>query len=493
MDDGYKMNGPRDDGREKKEIALFLGDDGKKLRAGGGELYDVDKEFRKTRKNRSLLVPLSLVVMVILMSGLAWGITGMINRRAKSVEVDIRSFEDLKLRDLLDSAKRYDADLDRATRELAALEGDRQSRLESIEEKRRADLALLEAVNLPEDERARRRRNIEGEAAAAARTVRAALETVIQEKKIEIAAVQKKIASYDARSVEEARKQQEVLDNQQRLYELEKQRLTSFYQERLASLEDALRQEQIQGRRAVERAIAELSAAHKREVTELTARYNPAWKAEEPAAQVLSRAASLGPGAALPLPQRTAPPGSPVAAERVRAFAETYDGLRLVLLRLAETPYLNSVPQALSTADASAASLGQEYLTLLAASAQAVSSRNARIGELERSMAEARLRLDAVATALTVYVRSVNAAGIVVEGSGKTDIALFIDPQYMVDAVSGRSAWIFRGDDEPVAEVVLERRGETVFCRILRMEDSMAVLPFDKVLLNLTNRLEVRP
>lgn len=487
------MSGPSDEGREKKEIALFLGDDGKKLRAGGGELYDVDKEFRKTRKNRSLLVPLSLAGMVILMSGLAWGITGMINRRAKSVEVDIRSFQDLNLRDLLDSAKRYDADLDRATRELAALEGDRQSRLESIEEKRRSDLALLEAVNLSEDERVRRRRSIEGEAAAASRNIRAGLDPVIQEKRVEIAAIQEKIASYDARSIEEAKKQQEVLDNQQRLYELEKQRLTSFYEERLASLEEALRQEQIQGRRTLERAVAELSAAHKREMADLTARYNPTWEAEEPAAKVLSGAGSIGPGAAHPLPQRTAPAGSPVAAERVRAFAETYDGLRLVLGRLAETPYLNSVPKALSAADASAAALGQEYLALLAASAQAVSSRNARIGELERAVAEARLRLDAAAVALTAYVRSVNAAGIVVAGRGTADIALFIDPQYMGDAGSGRSAWIFRGDDEPVAEAVLERRGDTVFCRILRLEEGMAVRPFDKVLLNLTNRLEVRP
>lgn len=479
MDNGYEIAVPDGEITERRDISLFLGDDQKTLRAGGGELYDATREFEKTRFYRNHLVLASLVAVVLVTSIAAWLITTEINRRMTKVDIDIQSFQDLNLRDILDSAKRFNDELDRSVRDLASLEMDRDARLERIRDKKRADILLLEATALSAEDAARRRRAIDAEAASAERLVMETYEPDIRDKRIEIAAIQEKIASYDTRSMETARKQQEVFDNQQRVYELEKERLASSYEQRIASLEETLRQEQVNGRRELEKAVANFVRL-----------YNPLWPSHDPVGSILSAAPPEVPVPPVALPS-VAPTGSAVGTDRVNRFSKAHAEASLILSRLGEVPYTNSVPAALRYSSGALAVLGAEYTGLLSASSRLIEERNRRIADLENRVEESSRHLEAAVTALTVYVRNINVAGIVIESSSTPEAALFIDPLFMDDAINGRPAWIFRGDDELVAEVELFRRGKTVWCRIGSLREGYSVRPFDRVLLKLTGTREV--
>ncbi len=87
-----------------------------------GTRYDFEAEFSRTKKNRQLLVTFVTLATIVLFGGAAFLTARLIQERTRSMPVDVQAFEDINLRDLLDTAKRNESDLDRAKLELKALE-----------------------------------------------------------------------------------------------------------------------------------------------------------------------------------------------------------------------------------------------------------------------------------------------------------------------------------------------------------------------------------
>ncbi len=477
--------------KRRDEINLFLGKSVEKLRAGGGPGYDLVTEFRRTKKNFSPMVPLSIVAVILIFIGASWAITSAIDRQARSVSVDIQAFEDLNLKDLLDQAKTTMNDLNAALAELTALENEFASELSRIKDERASAIAVADTL-APADA-TKRRAEVDQEAVQKERAVKADFERRLADKRKTVKSLQDRAAAYDARSVEEARKQQETLDNQQKLFNIEKEKLTSSYEKRLAAANAKLKTEKADGAARLKQAIAQLTeryerelsqltAKYERELAETTARYNPEWTDERG-----SGLASANPKAARPpiirAPDR-APVGSPVDLGELRSAAGNYDDLRFLIGKLRAVPYLNSVPGALSAADSTAAALAGNYVKLVDESSAANRQRDERIAALEDTLAKARSRIDSYQFAFSGFARDENEAGFVLDTRNPERVLLYIDPFFHV--AEGTSAWVFRSVDEPIAELKLRRDGDVFVGRVERTEPGYSLQPFDRILLKLT-------
>ena len=495
MDNGNKIvpsEAESSKSKEKQEIALFLGDDSKQLRAGGGPGYDLITEFQKTKNNRRPVVTVALIGIMAIVGIASWVITTLIDRNSRTVTVDISRFEDLNLRDLLDSAKRFNDELDRAIRDLKILEADMNTELEGIESRKRSSLTVIGALGLAPAELNRRKKALEQDTEKEIGALRARFDPQIKEKQALIASLQEKLSSYDTRSMKEAQKQQKLLDNQQQLYELERQRLTKFYEDRISTLDAAIQQEKTQSRVRLETTIKELTAKHTKEMDDLTALYNPAWSAEDAVSAILGKAREK-PSNPFVAVSRNLPAGAIPDRASIDGTIQAYADMQLVLSRLKAVPYLNSVPGALAFLEAAGGVLGQDYVRLLSSSAEAVTTKNSQINRLENNVSSLDSRLEVIASAFTAYSRSVNAAGIVLDERNPSKILLYIDPLYGENATANRTAWLFRGDDALVAELLLLREGATVYGRTIRLEEGLTVKPFDKLVLKLTNPPEATP
>ncbi|GAB1482117.1 hypothetical protein MASR2M78_09320 [Treponema sp.] len=75
--------------------------------------------------------------------------------------------------------------------------------------------------------------------------------------------------------------------------------------------------------------------------------------------------------------------GVPIDTASIQDTTSRYDDLRLLIGRLREVPYINSVPGALAAIDEASAKIVSEYAALLVASAASVRSRDTQISKLE--------------------------------------------------------------------------------------------------------------
>ena len=69
------------------------------------EVYSLDKEFAKTKKNKNYKVHLFVAGFVLVIVGLTYLYTASLNENNLNVEVDIKEFEDLRLKEVLQSAR----------------------------------------------------------------------------------------------------------------------------------------------------------------------------------------------------------------------------------------------------------------------------------------------------------------------------------------------------------------------------------------------------
>lgn len=463
----------------RDEILLFLGNETEKLRAGGANTYDLVSEYRKTKANRQPIVPIVIVAITVVVLGVSLLVTRVIDNQSRKVSVDIKSFEDLNLQDLLDMAKRNNDELDKVTRDLTTLQSTLRTEINKIADQRRADLALADAMKLTPEEAAKRHREIEADAAAKIRKVNQQYNPLIKAKSDEVTALQSKIAAYDAGSLERARKQQAELDNQRQVFELEQQQLKDFYEKRIADLEASLQAEKAENVRRQRATIAEL-----------TARYNPTWTDERAAALAAGE-----PGRARPANPKfpaEAPRGSPLGTDEIRATAARYDDLRYLVGRLRGVPYLNSVPGTLASVDEASAGLAADFAGLITTVANNALTRDSRILKLESSLVEMRSKAESYDYAMAGYASLATESGIVIDPRNSSRVAVYIDPLYHISE-EGAAAWVFRADDEPIAELTLRREGDQTFALVDRIEAGQDIRPFDRILIKSSSRSEVAP
>jgi hypothetical protein len=472
--------GPAAPEHRHDEIMLFLGNETEKLRAGGANSYDLVSEYRKTKANRQPIIPIVIVVITVVVLGVSLLITRVIDTQSRKVAVDIQSFEDLNLQDLLDMAKRNMDDLDKASLELATLQSSLRTDLNKIADQKRADLALADAMKLDPEALAKRHRDIEGDASAKIKAANEKYGPQIKTKEQEVSALQSKIAAYDSGSLEKARKQQAELDNQRQVFEHEQQQLKDFYEKRIAELQASLEAEK-----------AENERRQKAMIAELTSRYNPTWTEERALALAAAGEAAKSRPANPKFPAE-APRGSPIATDAIRSTATRYDDLRYLIGRLRGVQYLNSVPGTLAAMDEAGADLAADFTSLLQTVSTNAVTRDQRILRLESALVETRSSVDSYDYALAGYASFASESGIIIDPREKTRVVVYIDPLYHISG-EGAAAWVFRADDEPIAELTLRREGEKTFASVDRIEEGQEIRPFDRILIKSSSRSEVTP
>jgi hypothetical protein len=472
--------------KRRDEVRVFLERGSEVLRAGGGPTYDLATEYAKTRKNRTVFVPLIIGAVILAVAAAALVTTSLIDAQTRRVSVDITAFEDLNLKDLLDVAKRNIEEMDRAILERDALEKELASGLDGIA----LELASLRKVNqslgLSAAELAAKSRETEAPLLAKEKALRQRLEPLIIDVKQRIADLEVRIAAYDQRGLEQARKQQEALDNQDQKFAIEKQQLTDQYEAQIAQLEKTLAAERREADARVQRTAAALTDRYTRELAAMEAKYNPSW--DDAKAQAMAASADRTPAAPL-LPVPAALPAEfPLPASVHGDFQAAFGSLREALARLRTVPYINAVPSYLKASEAATGDMAAGYLKLLDAAVAAIRDRNAGISARDGTIGRLTASLDHTQAVrgqfdygLSFFSRSEGDAGFVVDPRDGQNILVFVDPLYQnVDSVR---AWVFRTDDAPVAELILHRRGAEVVGTVVKIETDMTLLPFDRILL----------
>ncbi|MCX7786569.1 MAG: hypothetical protein N2442_02585 [Spirochaetes bacterium] len=480
MGDERKIEGTNSDVRDlvEKSKSLFLQELASEFRQRQAQ-YNLETEFAKTKQNRSLLVPVVVAGIVLFFLAGAVGVTLYIEKKSREVQVGAQAFESVNLRDVLDTAKRLEQDLSKAKKDLEDLQDSQRAEIEQarLGFQRESEL-IATSTDLTEPAKTERLQAAQLRLNRQLQAIQASYAPRIAAKEKEIQGIQKQMDSYDARQVQRAREQEEILNNQRRLYEMEMERTLKAHANELRELNQRYTRE-IEGLKKYQQdLVAVLKANHAREIASLILKYNPTGVSDA-VAPLLT--ASIDPAVLQArLPRFNS---SLLTAEglldvgALSRLSQKLNELGSVLGELKKIPFQNVVPSIIAQIEARQKEVAILYEQILEVFNRGIQQKNAAL----RSQEETIRGLNRYVYAVEQLLIQNREQGYVLDPREPRNLLVVVDKLRVV--TPGSVARVFRRDDEYIGKIRYEGEAGKASWVVLELKDPQnPIRPFDKVM-----------
>lgn len=445
-----------------------------KIDAEKPELYDLETEFAKTRKNKSLLVAGLVLGFVVLAAAVTVFLTVYIQNQNRKIPVDIGEFSDVNLRDLLSTARKNEDDLQKAQQVLQDAQQELQSKSQAVKDDITARISTLDAQGLAKPDRDVAAKKLQDEQAVRLATLNAQYAVIFRNDQATIDAAQKKIDAYDQKQLSAAKQQEAVLNNQQQLADLQLNQTKAYYEAELKKQADQYKAQ-----------IDAMKVNQDRLVAAIILKYNPMISAD-PLKSML--AAPVKPATSRLPDLQTALAGTYVDASVFATLKDTAARRTLLFSRLTSIPYQNSVPPLFAHLDEADRALSASYedmatqlVTVIKKDEGRINALNTSLAQANASLAEANNLLDRDAGAFEYYARDLHENGFVINAEDAGKIAVFVAPSSPV--ADGDQGLVFRSDDEYIATLHFSVGPEGITAQAVEVAPNKTIEPFDKILI----------
>jgi len=411
------------------------------------KVYVLEEEYARTRKNKNYKLYLFILLFIGVVVGGVLLFKLYRDWRDRIINVDITEFEDLRLKEVIDSARKRGSNIDVLRIEMQILEVDMLGEILKIRKDIYAREAALLSQGLPDDEIDRRVSALRDEEESRIKRMRASYQAQIRRKRAEIGALQ------DARAKEEkelaAKGAETRITNADRLYNLQMKRL---------------KDKQDTG-------VEALKKYYDNYMEYVTLKYNPVLDRQPVSGIIGTKSdASLVRGGFLkeynPLLEECGFSSDDFGVLRKRISDEA-----TLLKRLMRVPYKNSVPPALQAIDGLSGSIVRDYENLWSVLAQTLNGRNQLLKKYDY---------------LFDFVLSAKKEnGLVLDPRDAGAILVRMNRSLKIE--EGQPASVYNGD-RFVARVKLYRDGQgqgNYLARVVSMASKKAVIqPTNRVMLD---------
>ncbi len=467
MDDEKQV---KDLSKVAKEVFLQEAD---RIRAEKPKLYDLEEEFARTRANRSLRTVFLILGFIIVAAGVTLFLTLFIQNQNRKVPVDISDFQDVNLKDLLSSAANNENDLDKAKRSLSDVQQELATKSEALSSDIAGQIAVLNAQDMPTSSTAAAVKKLQAQESAGLEALRTQYAPVLEARQADVAAAQKKVDSSNQTQINAARKQEEVLNNQQHLHDIELAQTKAYYEAKLKDLSDSHQREIAALKESQARVVKAMDDAKKREIAALILTYNPVFTTDALKA-LLSSPIDPGISSSFPelAPQLTA--GGYSTANAIAAMRDALQNRAALYARIKSIPYQNSVPSALAHLDFFDRSLVRSYEDITGRLLQQIGADTAQIARLNSTVGQDQ-------AAFQFYARQIRENGFLVDVRDAQRIVPFVSSSSPV--ADGDQGLVFRADDEYIGTILFSVTTVGVSAREVELAPDKQFEPFDKFLI----------
>ena len=271
MDNDNKIkSGKETPDQRHKEVLLFLNEELSRLQTvNSTNSYDLEKEYAKTKKNRSFFSTGLLLGSLLAVFLIAWGITAGIEKQNSEITVNLEEFEGLNIKNLLDSVSKVQTNYDNAMKNRTNLVSDKEIALNKAAEKRDSDLFLIESLTLKEADAEQRRQKVLEEYEESIALVEEYYNPLIVLAENELAEYKKQLDEYDTAKLESARQQEQALDSERRVHQLEIDKISKDYEARINDLQTTMAEERRTNAEKIRASVSEVSQKYLAEIAEL--------------------------------------------------------------------------------------------------------------------------------------------------------------------------------------------------------------------------------
>ncbi len=409
------------------------------------QVYSLNEEFAKTKKNRSFLFALKVLLFLVFIVALSYALSKAIEMFRGETQVEITEFDDLRLRDIFDSTSKYQNELNSVREELASLRARMQDEILSVKSEASRERESVLSMHLSQEETSARMAKIKNREDERIKTIHAEYQRKIAERDKKISELNQKITELNKDMKVNVQKAENIMGNYDKLYAIKMNRQKEAY----------------------EKEIRDLKEYYKRYIDALILKYNPIFKSGK-IAEIL--ATSKGDSSSIP---RLNAYNELLAREKVMGKSE-FERLRqnhekyLALMeRMLQIPYENSVPPTLSTMNFLSRKLTDDYEKLWKTLADTIARKN-RIIQNYRY-------------AFEYYSSLYPENGFVIDPRDAKAVRVQLSKIHSVK--TGDYGLVFRDDDEYIGKLEFVVTDVDVVARVVEIAENKKLRPFDKILI----------
>ena len=251
----------------ESEVMLFLADELEPLRRKKRvNVYDLETEYAKTRKNKlwSVWIMLALTFLVVVLVTV-FTVRGLSASNEK-IDVSFSSFKDLDLQNLFSQLQRTQEKFEEATKRSAELRGHLESRLAQAAMKRDNDLNLLKNTRLSRSNVTKRTNEIQTNYNDEVAAIHKEIDANLAAAEAEVKQYEEQLESYDSENVARAQEWEQQMDSERQLHQLEKQRLMQTYEDMLENSRAELEETRRKGLEERRAATSEITNRYEAEI-----------------------------------------------------------------------------------------------------------------------------------------------------------------------------------------------------------------------------------
>jgi len=365
-----------------------------------------------------------------------------IQNKNKKITLDFNEFEDVKLKELIESSRSHENKIEQIQREMSDLEADYQENLDRINKEYERLREELNMRDLSADEKNSQMSTIEKNKARKAKKAEEEYVAKRAAKETEISEIKKKMRSA---GLSTAKNLEDIFGGEGKLQNLQMRKVASEYDRRLK----------------------EEREANKKDQEELILLYNPIFK-EKYVLEVIQK----------PVPEVKGKDkyftsiDDDIAVENAATKEQIYrlsDDMKKELAitgRLKQIPYKNSVQRSVFHADSLAKQIFNSYDSIMQKLVESIQGKNQSLGYYSY--------------AFEYMTKTQQENGYILDARDPKKIGVFLSRYHSVKP--GDIAFVFRSDDEYIAKIKFRKyRGLTVG-ELVESVEGREIRPFDKLM-----------
>ncbi|HPJ38097.1 MAG TPA: hypothetical protein PK253_14485 [Spirochaetota bacterium] len=412
------------------------------------QVYSLNDEFAKTRKNRSLAFFFTVAGFIFVIIASSIIITYWIQQQQTQLDLSISDFEDLRLRDLLETSNKYQGELNAAREDLDGIKLQMQKEILRVKEGTARQRETVLAQHLPEAETDKKLKQIQVQEKRRINAVEAQYKNKLNDKEEEILVLKAKVAASNKGMKDNVQQAENILNNYQKLHNIRMDKQKAYY----------------------ENEIYKLKLYHKRYVEALILKYNPVFRSTR-IQEILKSETN---------PDYTKTPnmkGFQNDLDREGALSKAgYDRIKrniennaLILARMNRIPYENSVAPALTQMTQLTNRIIYDYENLWYDLVNIIRRKNEIIGNYRY--------------AFDYHSQIYPEGGFVIDPRNANNIRIHLSTVLKVK--TGDIGLIFRAEDEYIGKIKLIKSSSIVYGTTIEVAQNKKILPFDKILIKL--------
>ena len=412
---------------------------------GKPELYSLEEEFRKTKRNKNRRFIGLVFLFLLAIISIALIITFFVQERGKNQKVDISSFQDLKLKEMIDSSQKKEGELEIARKELGNLEMEYSRELARLKRDFDELKHIIQSRDISEEEKKAQIAKLNTEYNLKIRKIKTKYSPRMSVKNGEINKLEKEIRENENELGKNSSNKISILEGESKLSALERNKLSGTYENRIDQMSDEA----------------------KEEIEYLIKKYNPDF-AESELKRILDKPVK---GAAKVSPLNGIE--NDILSEKVstedkisRLQTNVNDSYKLND-RMEQIPYINSP--------------GKTVVHISAKFKDVVNTYDGITVGLVNSLRKKNQQLKFYDYAFYFMIKDEKESGYILDPRDTSLIGVYMNKVHIVR--SGDLGYVFRQDDEFIATIKFKRSYGVTVAELVKAEKGLKMQPFDKIML----------